>query len=295
MIAENALRDARSDAACSHFSPESAGDRERAVAGGTDDERSPQAECLAGLAHDLRTPLARIKLGADLLRRRLRREGRAPDAAIDDGLAQIEADALRMARYIDGLAEAGRAGSRGGLDGTGVIRRPTDLVAIARHLAAAYQRATDRHSLRVESEYARVVGMWDSARVERAVSNLLSNAVKYSPDGGDVVVMIWQEGDGDDAWASLSVTDRGVGIPADDLPHVFEDYHRGRNVGRVQGTGIGLATVHRTAEQHGGSVSVRSAEGRGSIITIRLPLSGVSRHVTDAARGALAGSPAPGD
>jgi signal transduction histidine kinase len=182
-----------------------------------------------------------------------------------------------MARYVDGLVVTGRVALQGGLDGLGAILRPTDLVAIARHLVAAYQRTTDGHTLRIESEYARVVGMWDSARVERAVSNLLANAVKYSPDGGDIVVTICQEGDGDDAWATLSVTDQGVGIPADDLPHVFDDYHRGRNVGRLLGTGIGLAIVHRAAEQHGGSVSVRSAEGRGSTVTIRLPLAGSRR------------------
>ena len=55
--------------------------------------------------------------------------------------------------------------------------------------------------------------------------------------------------------------DQGVGIPVEDLPHVFEDYHRGRNVARLPGTGIGLATVHRMAEQHGGTVAVQSAAG----------------------------------
>ena len=252
---------------------------DRATADSSAEEGSGQAEFLAGLAHDLKTPLARIKLGAQLLRRRVRREGRASDSEIDDGLAQIEADAMRMARYIDELAEAGKDGTHGGRDASGAVRRPTDLVAIARHLAEAYQRSTDRHALRVESGCGRVVGMWDPARVERAVSNLLSNAVKYSPDGGDIVVTIRQEGDGDGAWATLSVADQGMGIPAEDLPHVFEEYHRGRNVGRLQGTGIGLATVRQMVEQHGGAVAVRSAEGSGSVMTIRLPISG-SRRAT---------------
>jgi signal transduction histidine kinase len=74
-------------------------------------------------------------------------------------------------------------------------------------------------------------------------------------------------------WAVLTVADHGLGIPAADLPHIFERFQRGRNVaGRVAGSGVGLAGVRHVVEQHGGTVSVESREGGGSTFTVRLPL-----------------------
>jgi signal transduction histidine kinase len=113
------------------------------------------------------------------------------------------------------------------------------------------------------------VGAWDAARLEPALDNLVDNAVEYSPDGGDVTVRVRVEGDA----AVVRVADRGIGIPAADLPRVFERLHRGANVaGRIDGTGIGLARVRQTVAQHGGTVDVQSREGHGSTVTVRLPL-----------------------
>jgi signal transduction histidine kinase len=77
----------------------------------------------------------------------------------------------------------------------------------------------------------------------------------------------------DGEMAALTVTDRGLGIPAADLPHIMERFHRGKNVaGRIAGTGIGLWGSRRIVEQHGGSISLESAEGHGTAVTVRLPL-----------------------
>jgi signal transduction histidine kinase len=93
--------------------------------------------------------------------------------------------------------------------------------------------------------------------------------MKFTPMGGEVVLRIGREG----AWAVLSVKDRGVGIPAADVPHVFERYWRGSNVtGRIAGSGLGLSGARGIIEQHGGSISVESAEGVGTTFTLRLPL-----------------------
>jgi signal transduction histidine kinase len=74
-------------------------------------------------------------------------------------------------------------------------------------------------------------------------------------------------------WAKVVIRDQGIGIPAKDLPHVFEPFRRGANVdGRIRGTGIGLANAQHIVEQHGGAISVESAPGKGSTFIVRLPL-----------------------
>jgi signal transduction histidine kinase len=102
------------------------------------------------------------------------------------------------------------------------------------------------------------------------LENLLSNAAKYSPNGGDIMVRVARDGD----LAVLSVEDHGLGIPAIDLSRIFEPYGRGSNVtGRIAGSGLGRAGAKGVVEQHGGTITVTSTEGDGSIFTIRLPLS----------------------
>ena len=109
----------------------------------------------------------------------------------------------------------------------------------------------------------------DRRQLVSAVFNLLENAVKYSDDGSQVTVAVAT----DDADVAISVADRGIGIPARDLERVFERFYRvdrarSRETG---GTGLGLAIVRHVAANHGGSVTVTSAEGEGSTFVLRLP------------------------
>jgi signal transduction histidine kinase len=95
--------------------------------------------------------------------------------------------------------------------------------------------------------------------------------VKYSPAGGTVTVQVCGERDGSGEWAVVKVADEGVGIPPSDLPSVFAPFQRGGNVGTIPGTGVGLAGARQIVEQHGGTIAVVSAEGKGSVFTVRLP------------------------
>ena len=105
------------------------------------------------------------------------------------------------------------------------------------------------------------------------LENLLSNAVKYSPGGTPVVVRAGIAPDAAGAAAVLSVSDRGLGIPAEDLPYVFDRFRRGANVvRRIRGSGVGLASARHIVAAHGGTISVASVEGQGSTFTLRLPL-----------------------
>jgi PAS domain S-box-containing protein len=219
--------------------------------------------------HDLKNPLTSLRAQAQLMLRRARRGQVGDAAALEAGLATIDDASRRMIALIDDLMDAAhlRAGRMLDLD-----LAPTDLVAIARHCAADCGRTTTAHTVTVETTKAELVGNWDRDRLERVLQILLGNAVKYSPHGGRVVVRVAREVDPcGRSWATVAVQDEGLGIPAADLPHVFDRFRRGGSVGGITGAGIGLAGVRQIVEQHGGTIGVDSAEGRGSIFTVRLP------------------------
>jgi PAS domain S-box-containing protein len=225
---------------------------------------------LASVAHDLRNPLTSVKGYADLLRRQLARTDHPEAERLLARLEQIETSVARMAILIDAVMDLARSQLGRPLE---LRRLPTDLVALASHAVAEQQQLAEEHAIRLQADAPSLVGSWDPVRLERVVHNLLSNAIKYSPDGGEVLVTVaWTE-DASGAWAVLAVRDRGLGIPAEDLPRLFERFHRGGNVvGRIAGTGIGLASSRQIVEQHGGSIAVESRVGEGSTFTMRLPL-----------------------
>lgn len=221
-------------------------------------------------AHDLRNPLTVIRSQAQLVRRQLERGAPADPARLGARLATIDATAQRAARLIDELLDAARLEAGHPLQ---LALAPADLVEIARHHVQEQQATTSRHTLLLDAPDTPLTGNWDAERVGRAVDNLIVNAIKFSPDGGPVSVELAREEDAGAGWAVLRVRDEGVGIPASDLPWVFERFRRGTNVtGSFAGSGIGLAGARRIAEQHGGTLTAESREGDGSTFTLRLPL-----------------------
>jgi signal transduction histidine kinase/CheY-like chemotaxis protein len=234
--------------------------------------RREREEFLATVSHDVKNPLALIRATAQLIRRQSSRRGVDPTRLVA-ALDSIDSASSRIAAQIDALLDATRVRMGGALD---LDRQPVDLVRLVRNLVVEQQATTERHALVVETSESELVGVWDASRIERVLGNLLSNAVKFSPDGGPITVTVSRSsssGHGPGSWAVVSVSDRGVGIPTGDLPHIFDDFARGTNVaGSIPGTGLGLASVRRIVEQHGGSVSVDSREGDGSTFVVRLPI-----------------------
>jgi signal transduction histidine kinase len=112
-----------------------------------------------------------------------------------------------------------------------------------------------------------VIVQGDPTRLHQVITNLLSNAVKFTPAGGRVTIELRS----DDGWATLTVTDTGPGIDADELPHVFERFWRGRRATGTAGSGIGLAIVADLVAAHGGTTSVERAPGAGARFVVRLP------------------------
>ena len=215
-------------------------------------------------AHELKTPLTSLLGQAQLLQRRMSRDG-AHDVRQQVGAAVIVSQARRLDRMISALLDIGRI-EQGRLS---LERAPLDLCALARGVVEEVQPTIERHVVRCELPDAPLVVDGDALRLEQVVQNLVSNAVKYSPGGGEVVVRVSHSG----GEARVSVTDTGIGIPADALPQLFTRFYRAPNVEdrRITGMGVGLYVVKEIVTLHGGTVGVTSAEGQGSTFTFTLP------------------------
>ena len=108
--------------------------------------------------------------------------------------------------------------------------------------------------------------MAEERKLDQAMTNLVENALKFTPEGGRITLAASV----DSHWVSVTVSDTGVGIPREHLPHVFERFYKVDRSRRERGSGLGLAIVKHLAQAHGGSISVTSAEGEGSEFTLKL-------------------------
>jgi signal transduction histidine kinase len=232
-------------------------DERRAAAGQARDE------ALALLAHDLRSPLAVIVGYVQLLARQASQGRMDPDRLLPY-LDRVDVAARQMTTLMDDLLAD--ASPDGDLDQ--IEREPTDLAGWLRTLVEHHDGTTETHRIIAEVPAGAVVADVAPAKLERAVHNLLTNAVKYSPEGSTVRLTL----EADATESRITVADEGIGIPADDVPHVFDRFHRGANAtGRVGGLGLGLTSVMRAVRAHDGRVRVDSTEGHGTTFTIHLP------------------------
>jgi signal transduction histidine kinase len=219
---------------------------------------------LASVAHDLRSPLTAIRGTAQLALRHLQRQA-IDTGALERALRTIDSASERLNRILATMLDTARL-ERGAM----VLQcAPTDLNALIEEVIEFYRRESTRHQFAVQAPPRPVIGLWDAALLERALENLLSNAVKYSPNGGEVVVRCWEEGE----TVRLMVRDQGVGIAATALPRIFDRFYRAQNAGfgEIEGTGIGLFAVRGIVVAHGGSISARSVVGEGTEMLVVLP------------------------
>ncbi|MBT2449827.1 HAMP domain-containing histidine kinase [Streptomyces sp. ISL-43] len=207
-----------------------------------------QAQLIADAGHELRTPLTSLRTNVELLARS-EQTGRAiPPEDRKELLASVKAQMTELASLIGDLQELSRpdAASPG----------PLGVVALHEIAGAALSRARLRGP---ELEFASDLAPWyvrgEAAALERAVVNVLDNAVKFSPPGGAVAVSLRA--------GELTVRDHGPGIPADDLPHVFERFWRSPSARALPGSGLGLSIVARTVLRAGGTAELRAPAGGG--------------------------------
>jgi diguanylate cyclase (GGDEF)-like protein len=238
-----------------------ANEQEQARADGLAALARAKNEFFANVSHEFRTPLT-LMLGP--LESELAEPAPSPER--HERLAMVHRNGLRLMRLVNSLLDFSRAES-------GAVEpnfQPTDLASFTSELAGLFRDVVEAADLTftVNCEPLPEPVFVDRGMWERIVLNLLSNAFKHTLQGAITVELTWQ-GEG----ARLVVTDTGYGIPADELPRLFERFHRVEHARSrsIEGSGIGLALVHDFTVRHGGQVSVQSEEGRGSTFTVAVP------------------------
>jgi signal transduction histidine kinase len=232
-------------------------------------------EYIGLVAHELRLPVAVLGGFAQTLIE----DERGGEVRLTDwqreALQGIDQATLHLVRLTDELLDATRLQAKR----LELAREPTDLVALCRWVVARFQRTAPQRMLSLETPLDHLVAQVDPERIEQVVDNLLSNAIKYSPENGPVQVML-RESNGA-PMASLSVSDRGIGIPAQQQARIFGRFERADNSRAygIGGTGLGLYLSRAIVEQHGGRIWFESVEGQGSTFFVVLPLASESTPV----------------
>ena len=220
---------------------------------------------LSMVSHELKTPLTIIKGRAQLLRRQLKR------APVDDvvcvGLEDMERSINRLQLLVNDLLDASMIGTNMFV----IHRRRCDLVELCRKLLAEYTTGSGP-TLRFEAPGEPIEAEVDADRIGQVILNLLSNARKFSPKGFPITVTMQKVG----FEAIISVRDMGMGIPPEELPHVFDQYYRAQNAKEKEdghrGLGLGLYIAKKLVERHAGRIEVQSTPGEGSVFSIVLPI-----------------------
>ena len=245
--------------------------RIRQLARQLEDASRMKDQFLSNLSHELRTPITAIRLWTEVLRN--------PDPAdmetIREAVGMIRHSAVTQSLLIEDLLDVTRIiGGRLTID-----LKPMGLAEVVRHTVELLEPMAQEREVTVRTALPTAAGgrgdacpmMGDARRVQQVVWNLLTNAIKFSGSRGEVTCRLVCTGD---EWV-LTVTDRGVGIRPDQLPHVFDRFRQTDST-RVRpegGVGIGLSIVKHLVEAHGGTVSAHSeGEGHGATFTARFPV-----------------------
>ncbi len=217
-------------------------------------------------SHELKTPLTSVKASAQLLERRMRQDP-IDRERVEPLVRQVQSEVNRLENLVLDLLDATRI-QQGRLE---LRREPVDLVDLARQAIERFDTAAQQmpnHVLVLHAPQP-VEAMIDPGRIDQVITNLVSNALKYSPDGGDIDVVVRQI----DGFGEIAVTDRGIGISDAEQATLFQPFARGDAARQsIGGTGLGLFISAEIVGRHGGTIEVDSVPGRGSTFTVHLPL-----------------------
>ncbi|PVE24078.1 hypothetical protein DC522_12325 [Microvirga sp. KLBC 81] len=214
------------------------------------------------VSHQFRTPLAILDSSAQRI---LRRGSNLTHEELSARIQKIRNAGNRLTRLVESVLNAAK------LDAGRIELNPEacDLVHLVMDICERQSELNSHANIRFQVPDVPVQVYCDSMLIEQVVINIVSNAVKYSGESPVVEIKVWTEG----ARAFCSVRDWGIGIPADELPKIFDRFYRARTASGIAGTGIGLNFAQRIMHLHGGEIQVESYEAGGSLFTFDLPLS----------------------
>ena len=219
-------------------------------------------ELVGNISHDLRTPLAGIKIMVETLR----------DGAIDDKnaaidfLTRIENEVDRLTQMVSELTELSRieAGS------TELNKENLNLNELINEAVIQLRPLADKQRITLNPVLSDTLpsAKVDRDRLSQTITNLIHNAIKFNRSGGSVTITT----SSDDKTITVKVIDTGIGIPKANLPHVFERFYKADKSRTNSGSGLGLAIAKHTIEAHGGTITAQSEEGNGSTFSFTIPL-----------------------
>ena len=214
---------------------------------------------VADVAHELRTPVAVLQASLEAML----------DGVTDltpSAVASLRDEVLRLAKMVEDLQRLAAAESAS----LQLRLAPHDLAALAAEAAFSLGDAFRVAEVTLDERLTEVHVLCDPARMREVISNLLTNSLKFTPPGGEVRLFVGPDGGG---MAAISVNDTGIGIPAEELPHVTERFFRGiRSAEMAAGSGIGLTIVAELVEAHNGQLDIASEPGTGTRVTVTLPV-----------------------
>jgi len=218
-----------------------------------------QRQLVAMISHEYRSPLAVIDSAAQLLSIKL-----SPENDTVPVIARIRRGVFRLTSFLDNCLIEGRMDSNALTLHSSAI----DLYAFTESVMDSARHISESHRLIAELDPGLPLLDGDFQLMSVMLLNLLGNAIKYSPAGSEIRLRIKHTGQ----VISFEIIDQGRGIPADELPLIFQKYMRGRSVASIPGAGLGLSLVSRISAMHGGRIEINSSEGEGTHITVTIPL-----------------------
>ncbi len=216
-------------------------------------------DLISNLSHDLRTPLASLRLMAETLTG----EARDDPQATQLFATRIAAEALRLQELVAGILDLGRL--EAGAERAQIAK--LDLFEVAQEAVEALRPQAQSRGLELEVQGGPTPTRADRGRLTRALANILDNALKFTEPPGSVVVKVKDRTRG----PTISVRDTGSGIPAQQLTRIFERFYQGDRSRSGQGSGLGLTIAKQAVELQGGRIEIRSALGKGTVVRIVLP------------------------
>jgi signal transduction histidine kinase len=221
--------------------------------------RERYREFIAQAAHELRTPITGLYGFAALLKTR-----RYDPETARDLVDTIQEQAGRLAHLSNELLDLARLEARGA---QALVFAPQPLAPLLKRAAADHETPGAARRVQLELEPGLPVLRLDRAKIAQALANVLGNACKFSPPDTPVALRAFREG----TRVGVRVTDRGIGMSAEELGHLFERFWRAPKAAEVPGSGLGMALAREIVESHGGSIEVKSAPDAGTEVTIWLP------------------------